>query len=464
MIKSLVMEFDFGRQGKKYFSTHRIKGLTGCVNCIEPNFFIETNIPLTFKNASFRAQVGRCNIISTNQNNLDYLIKLYWPKTPYKAYIGDKNASFSDYELVSSGAVLGYGWTEKKITINLGSYDQTLEVSFPEKDIAGNDAATGQTMPYLIGKVFNFAPVVMSNQIYDFGSDYLSASEYSLSEVRNNGVALTNMGLITDLSTVNPTDTQYYYNHGQLKCGPSVGQITLDFLEVNGALPSTFQNVVTRLINKHAPEMNFNFVGLDYEIGWNFEQRGTLKDAIYYLCSRLDLYPCFTPDGFFLIKKRGNAVTDSTDFIVSERNIINGSIKLSSDINEYSEYKVGYKKNWTKQNPETLPQAGKVLYTREYRYATENYPNAILGRSKPRTINTPLANEVDAKTIGELVGRDGRPKYHGTMKVRDVDAVLSAGKIISFDHSRIPFKKAEILYAKNFYFKDESLIKVLGIE
>lgn len=435
------------------------------IDCVSPSFVYGSSIPLNFSGQNFRQVQGQLVAATTNMNNLDSLLSSDWDGAKYTAYVGgtinrrkynEQTLTFEEYKTLIEGNVSGYEWTDRTLEVSLGSTEQLLDVAFPPNTYTTGENE-GKVKPYVIGKVRNITPIEQAegSQIYQFhdGTNFKSVDA-----VRDSGDALTNNGLVSDLSLASPGDGEFNYSSdGFIKVGGSPTQITMD---VTGE-ETTCSIALVRLIQRHTSVTEFSVSYVDYQIGVYVTELTTVKELLYRLAEGMDLNIGINRFSQFFVSKRLDPFSSSPSFSLTSSDIEPRSIRRLPSPRRPSVYQVEYNRNWTIQNPNDLPSVNRREYSERAFFASSKR-NVGTSTSGVKYIQTALTEKNQAEQIRDLINRDSRKRHLMRFTIIRNSTDINAGDVGEVTHPRFPFSRFVVLSVVNNPFRKEAKLEVVG--
>jgi len=220
-----------------------------------------------------RPNIGDIRILAGKSGNLDYIdddVDLVWSGRDITVKLGEKDASFSNFEAIFSGRGDGASLTENELRIALRDPIQALERPIQDRRFAGTgglegpSSLEGQPKPMSLGRVRNVEPVSLG--LVDLGDGNLLTFAVGdntdginqVLDVYSNGNALTDAGSSAPASG----EWKDWPAQGVFQIGGSQGGtvITADVeghLDSQGSWPSSVADIIELIRDRVASNLSF---------------------------------------------------------------------------------------------------------------------------------------------------------------------------------------------------------------
>lgn len=363
---------------------------------------------------------GDISVDNTN-GQYDAWMEYIWANAPIAIYIGDPAWPKADFVKIYAGLVSDISFSDRN-TINIGirSILQKLNATIKMQKVGGTTEAKDLVRPLVFGEVHNITPIQTNAALLEYMVH--DGPIERIIEVRDNGVPLqAGTGYVADLTT--GTFRLLYAPVGTITCSVQGSQRTV-FLPTGQIINGwgfTVAKIIALILRQYAD----NEVTLD-EVDWqslyDFDQIHTQAVGIYItqetniisvcqeLASSIGAQFTSTRAGKLTILKLDIPAADFGSVNITDSFILNNTLQIQEKIPVIATVKLGYVKNWTIQSQllTGIPEEHKVMYAKEYYYATAN-DEAVRAAYKlpaePEPVNTLLVRNTNNEVTNEAERR-----------------------------------------------------------
>lgn len=327
--------------------------------------------------------------------------KYIWVNRPIEMYYGDPTVivnSVTDiptnFDLVFSGVIADID-SRTKDTLNIKVRDkmERLNTAVSEAVLGTYGSwGSGQTnqdnlLPLIFGEPHNFQPMLINPALLEYYAGVGPIEQ--ITEIRDNGVPIYTVGILTGGATVNLTTGKFQLTK------PIVGECTVSAQGVKqsidfntGTLSNTYSNNIASLIavlvtqyGKASTKLSIseldlpNFLAFSTSntqyVGLYLNTRENVLSVCQNLANSVGAQVYFTRTGKLQLLQYGVPTTDASVSIGPEDMVIN-SLSISNRSTIVAAKKVAYCKNWyTQANLTTaIPTEHKYMFGSEYWYKT----------------------------------------------------------------------------------------------
>jgi hypothetical protein len=364
---------------------------------------------------------GDISVDNTN-GQYDAWMDYVWTGRPINIFIGDPNMVRDSFTKIYSGIVSDISFSDRNtINISIRSLTQKLNTTLNMTKVGGTGPSKDLLRPLVFGEVHNITPI----QIDPATLQYMvhNGPIERLIEVRDNGVPLSSTtGYTADLTTGTfkllkaPTGVITCSVQGEQNTVDSVtGQLTL------GTWSFTVAKIIHLIITKYGNTTvlpsevdlqafsDFNVVN-QQPVGIYITQESNVITICQELAASVGAQFTSTRSGLITLLKLSVPITDAGSRSITDDDIVRNSLSIAQKIPVQATIKLGYVKNWTVQTQllTGIPEANKVMYSKEYYFVTADEPtvrNTYKLPAEPDPVNTLLITDSTGGVTAEATRR-----------------------------------------------------------
>lgn len=304
-----------------------------------------------------------------------------WVNRSIQLYYGDPTQIVSDaagiastFDLIFDGVIVDIG-SRNRNSVNIRVRDKMERLNAPiSENTLGTygtwGAGVGQTnqasvLPLIFGEPHNVQPLLIDPSILEYQIN--DGAIEQLTEIRDNGVPIYTVSILTSGATVNLTTGKFQLNQ------PLVGDCTVSVqgakasIDLNtGTLSSTYNNniasLVALIVTQYGPTSSklsaseldlanllaFSTSNIQY-VGLAILDRQNILAVCQELASSVGAQLYFTRQGKLQLLQYGIPTSD-TLVNITNSDIIANSLSISNRSSIIAAKKLGYCKNWYIQN------------------------------------------------------------------------------------------------------------------
>lgn len=330
-----------------------------------------------------------------------------WKNYPVQAFVGDVRWDRADFRMVFSGTIIDIGSKSRdRLNLRLANKLERLNTPVTDVKIGGNATNPDALVPVVLGEVSNLSPVQTNPVTLEYawgwpGSEGVIGA--SVPEMRTDGKPRFAI-------TVTPSTGRVVFNEA---VGPGQVTCSVQGVKYNGTYVNTIGQLVQCLATQFGKaSTRFTTADLDITqlaafesahpqpVGLALTERTNVLVAIQMLASSLGAQPVMSMTGQLRLIQFAIPTTATIDIPRSQQ--MDRSITIVNRTEVTASVKIGYCKNWTKQDnlQTSLPEAHKNLYAQEWLSVTST-DTAVQAAYKldaePTQIDTYLLRLADAQ-------------------------------------------------------------------
>jgi hypothetical protein len=336
-----------------------------------------------------RAQAAWGEIVISNESGARDSCRGYaFTGRAIRIYRGDPSWAKSDFRLVIEGRCAGVKAGRDDISFSLRGKEDALNVPIQTTEISGGPKDKA-LKPLLFGECYNAEPVITDAALHKY--QYHDGSLNAFLATRDNGVAIT-----PTTSTATGIIT--------LTASPA-GRITGDVQGDNAG--STYRTAAGELVS-HIAQTYAGWASGDIDsssvtaldsaagqtLGIYVRDGGNVLEVINALLESCGAFWSITRAGKLRVQ-RLEAPSGTADYALVADDIRERSLVIDADFEPVQKVSVGYKRNWSAQDADSLAgavsEADRVYYSQEYRYESAEDGSVATA--------WPLANSVTLDTL-----------------------------------------------------------------
>lgn len=329
--------------------------------CITGGVSVSETLPLTG-----RASLAWGDIEVQNLGGVrDTWLNDVWAGRPVTVLIGDVSWPRADFRVVFSGVVEDIS-ARGADTLNLLLRDKSQQLNTPitEATIEGTSLKSDTLKPLCFGEVHNVTPVLLDPGTLTYMVH--NGPIEDVIEVRDNGIPVAfgvNKGQGTFSLSASPVGTITASVQGAKPAGTylrTVGALVKHLATAYGTTPLAASDV-------DADQLDQFDAAHQQTVGLYLSSRTNLLDAMQQLASSVGAQVVLTPAGKLQLKKISLPAA-GTPVTVSEAQVVNGTMQVSSTPAVQPAVRLAYCRNYTVQSGLTtgLPADHAELYGQEW--------------------------------------------------------------------------------------------------
>lgn len=343
-------------------STNYVSIISGGVNVSE-NISLDGTASLSY------GDIEISNIGGIRDNWLDYI----WENRSIKVFIGDKSWARAEFQMIFNGLIEDIE-PKSRDTLNLKIRDKLQQLNCPVSDtkLGGSTSNKDAVLPLVFGEVCNITPLLINPTTLEYMVH--DGPIEGIIEVRDNGVPITSYTV--SLSTGRFTLT--VAAAGTITCsvqGSKPSAYTNRLAEIIQNLVLNYGKVSTRFVSGDLDASNLSTFNTAHTqpMGIYLSNRENLLSTVQDLASSIQAQIVSSRLGLMRILQI-DFPPGGTPAIITQSDIIFGSLKPVSRPKVQAAVKLGYCKNWTPQdNLQTgIQQSSKDLLAKDFLTVTRN--------------------------------------------------------------------------------------------
>lgn len=398
---------------------------------------------------------------------LDNMTDYFFGGRSVRVLAGTKDLGRSQFEVVFNGIMTQPEFDESEIILNISDKSTIFETEFVQNlyagtgGLEGGDDLQGAVKPIVYGQVLNLTPVLVDAgslvyQVHD-------GSIFSVDAVYDKGVALTDGGNVSDITTATPAAGHFVtqLSGGYIKLGstPS-GRVTAD---IKGDTTDGYINksgdIIERIISTKLGSKSLSAVEIDSGslnaldnlidgvVGINITTTTSAIEIISSFINPVQAYWAFTRQGLFTVGVLDQP-SNVADFIIDEDQIL--SYECLKVIDPSWRLTIGYGQNWTAQTLDDIAAAAandyKTFIEKQFRTIVSEDRNVRTKAASAleRTFQTLLLNESDAlQELNRLKRIYGVRRKVYKLEVKNLLYRVFVGDVIRLKTSRFSLSEGQ---------------------
>lgn len=390
--------------------------------------------------------VGDLELI--NQDGaLDSWLNDVWVNRPIVARIGDPRWDISDFRLIFNGICSGVdSKNSDRINITIMDKLQRLNTPVSEHILGGTTPNKNSLIPIVLGEVHNITPLLTNDAIEEYQVN--DGPTERLIEARDNGVIIP---VVMDVTT--GKFNLIAQLKGILTCSVQGAKSPNYVNSVAGIiklLVTQYGNVLNRFTDSDIDLANFSAFDASNQqaVGHFLNSRENILNVCQVLANSLGAQILMSREGKLRLIQLN--LPTSPSFSITQDDIIENSLSISSTIAVEASVKLGFCKNWTLEDKlETgiIPEHA-ALYAQEWITVTktdETVKSIYKLDSEPIQIDTALLDITDAENEAQRrLVFDSAQKTVYRMQGYPRLLQLSLGQSITIYNNRYGMKDGKI--------------------
>ncbi|MCW5597732.1 MAG: hypothetical protein KIT80_23320 [Chitinophagaceae bacterium] len=307
--------------------------------------------------------------MDNHDGSIDSWLSDIWSNRAIRVYLGDVRWSRAEFQPVFDGVVEDIG-SRSRTTLNLKLRDKLQRLNTPvtEVTLGGSTNNKNQLLPLLFGECHNITPLLTNPATLEY--QVHNGIIERIVEIRDNGVPVSG---VATLSTGKFTLPPNGYPAGKITC-------TAQGDKPSGTWNNTAKKIIERLVTAYG-EPNTRFTSGDLDttslntfdvanpqtLGIYLSNRENVLSICNKIASTVGSRLVMTRDGKLKLVKI-ELPASGTPFIITDADVITGSLYISRKLEVKAGVKLAYCKNWSVQeNLDTrIPSSHKVLHSQEW--------------------------------------------------------------------------------------------------
>lgn len=305
--------------------------------------------------------------MDNHDGSIDSWLSDIWSNRAIRVYLGDVRWTRAEFQPVFDGVVEDIG-SRSRTTLNLKLRDKLQRLNTPvtEVTLGGTTNNKNQLLPLLFGECHNITPLLTNPATLEY--QVHNGIVERIVEIRDNGVPVSGVAtLSTGKFTLNASPA------GKITC-------TAQGDKPSGTWNNTAKKIIERLVTAYGePNTRFTTGDLDttslntfdaanpQTLGIYLSNRENVLSICNKIASTVGSRLVMTRDGKLKLVKI-ELPASGTPFIITDADVITGSLYISRKLEVKAGVKLAYCKNWSVQeNLDTrIPSSHKVLHSREW--------------------------------------------------------------------------------------------------